>query len=1340
MLKTDGRRHGLRKYRSAATSLVVVIGLVAGLLLAPAPRFQGRAAADTLEIGAGQSRFSWYPDQPSLAPSTINDDDFGQLFSTALDGQVYAQPLVSQGTLLAVTENNSAYGLDPVTGSVDWHHNYGATFTPSVLSCGDLSPKIGITATPVIDPATNIAYFTSKVATAADSSSSVWYMHAVNVATGVEQAGFPVQIQGTATNDPNTTFKAQFEMQRTGLTIVNGVVYAGFGGHCDYPPYLGWVVGVSTAGQITSMWADETGQNSGGGAGIWQAGAAPVVDATGHLFYVTGNGTTAADGPAIGQAQPQGLGECVVKLNTTTTGIVGKLSIADWFCPANAEQLNAFDGDFGSGGPAALPASFQSAQSNFPMMVTAGKDGVVYLLNMNDLGGVAQGSGGSDKVVGKIGPYGGVWSKPAVWGGDGGYVYLPSASPGAAGSGSSGQLNVFKRVVDGSGHVGLSLVGNAPGAFGFSSSSPVVTSDGTTSGSSIVWIVHADDASGVGATLRAYQAVPQGGVLPQLWSSPLGSPGTSAKFNPPAVDNGRVYVGTRDGTIVAFGARAGAPGLQANLVSFPATSLGASASSSATFTATATITVNSVSVQNATSAQIPVFAAGTPTPATPVTLQAGDDLTVPLTFTPAQLGLQSGTLTANTSAGAVNLPLDGDGVASTVPITATPPTIDFGTLPVGGPASNTTITFTNTGGSTFTITGLDDPVGPFTVLNPPATDGSVTVDPGDSIGIGVRFTPPATSGAFVQTFNGQLRLITDAGTALVPVKGSAAPGAQISISPTTIDFGPVAIGQTAARSFIVTNAGGTPLTILKSKPPVANQFKASTMLQEGTVIAPHTHVKETVHFTPTARGVRTDRWVINGNDDTGVQSVRFTATGARFATVPAPSPAGWRLNGSATMRGSTLQLTPARQLRAGSAFWPHAISSKELNVTFRSTIGGGGGADGLTLAFADAATAHPTAVGTNGSRLGFGGIPGVAVALATYPSATNTSANSIGVVNGVTSAGLRWKTISTAIPQLRTGTHLVSVKARDGRLSVLVDGLATFNLAVTLPSKVYLGFTGATGGITDVHSVSSVQITTGPPIVPKPPAPPAVGPRGYRLVASDGGIFGFGSARFYGSTGGMHLNRPIVGMATDPKTGGYWLVASDGGIFAFNAPFLGSMGATHLNAPIVGIAATRDGGGYWMVASDGGIFAFGNARFHGSTGAIHLNQPIVGMAADQQTGGYWLVASDGGIFAFGAPYHGSAGGRRLNAPIVGMAANPDGRGYRLAGFDGALFAFGSAASYGSAAGRLQSSLVVGIAVTSDGRGYWEAASNGAVYQFGNAGFFGAADGQPLKAPIVGISG
>ncbi len=151
--------------------------------------------------------------------------------------------------------------------------------------------------------------------------------------------------------------------------------------------------------------------------------------------------------------------------------------------------------------------------------------------------------------------------------------------------------------------------------------------------------------------------------------------------------------------------------------------------------------------------------------------------------------------------------------------------------------------------------------------------------------------------------------------------------------------------------------------------------------------------------------------------------------------------------------------------------------------------------------------------------------------------------------------------------------------------------------------------------------------------------------------------FAFGDAHFLGSTGAIHLNKPIVGMAATSDGGGYWLVASDGGIFAFgDAPFDGSTGALHLNKPIVGMAATSDGGGYWLVASDGGIFAFGDAPFDGSTGAIHLNKPIVGMAATSDGGGYWLVASDGGIFAFGdAPFDGSTGALHLNKPIVGMA-------------------------------------------------------------------------------------
>ena len=157
-------------------------------------------------------------------------------------------------------------------------------------------------------------------------------------------------------------------------------------------------------------------------------------------------------------------------------------------------------------------------------------------------------------------------------------------------------------------------------------------------------------------------------------------------------------------------------------------------------------------------------------------------------------------------------------------------------------------------------------------------------------------------------------------------------------------------------------------------------------------------------------------------------------------------------------------------------------------------------------------------------------------------------------------------------------------------------------------------------------------------------------------MASDGGIFSFGDAPFYGSMGGQHLNAPVVDIAPTPDGGGYWLVASDGGIFSFgDAPFHGSMGGRHLNEPIVGISADDATGGYWEVATDGGIFSFG-APFLGSTGGIRLSQPVNGMASLADGQGYWFVASDGGIFSEGgAAFHGSMGGAALNAPVVGMA-------------------------------------------------------------------------------------
>ena len=179
---------------------------------------------------------------------------------------------------------------------------------------------------------------------------------------------------------------------------------------------------------------------------------------------------------------------------------------------------------------------------------------------------------------------------------------------------------------------------------------------------------------------------------------------------------------------------------------------------------------------------------------------------------------------------------------------------------------------------------------------------------------------------------------------------------------------------------------------------------------------------------------------------------------------------------------------------------------------------------------------------------------------------------------------------------------------------------------------------------------------------------PSGTPAGYRLTASDGGIFNFGNLPFCGSTGGIVLNQPVVGMAGTSDGGGYWTVARDGGIFSFgDAHFYGSTGNIHLNQPIVGMAAAPGGRGYWLVAADGGIFSFGDAPFYGSTGNIHLNQPIVGMASTPGGQGYWLVAADGGIFSFGdAHFYGSTGNIHLNQPIVGMASTP-GRQGLLAG-------------------------------------------------------------------------
>jgi hypothetical protein len=239
------------------------------------------------------------------------------------------------------------------------------------------------------------------------------------------------------------------------------------------------------------------------------------------------------------------------------------------------------------------------------------------------------------------------------------------------------------------------------------------------------------------------------------------------------------------------------------------------------------------------------------------------------------------------------------------------------------------------------------------------------------------------------------------------------------------------------------------------------------------------------------------------------------------------------------------------------------------------------------------------------------------------------------------------------------------------------------------------------------------------------PSPTAA--QGYWLVARDGGVFSYNRS-FFGSTGSIKLNKPIVGMATTNDENGYWMVGADGGIFAFgDAPYVGSLPADHISASdvvaivsdpstdgyyiigadgsvwnfdapqlgnlpflgfhvndIVGAALTPDDKGMYLAGADGKVYALlGDGTFQGDASSIPLNAPIVGMAVDPLTGGYWLLGKDGGVFSYGAPFYGSTGGLRLNQPVIAMSPTGDGGGYWFTALDGGVFSYGDAQFWGS---------------------------------------------------------
>jgi hypothetical protein len=1007
-------------------------------------------------------RDGWYPEQTSLTPQLVSGGTFGKLWTTSVEGSVYAQPLLADGIVLVATEANKVYGLDPATGSVHWSSTLTSStpWNASDIGCADLTPTIGVTATPVVDPSTNIAYMTHKTYVSGSSGPAVWFMDAIELATGKEKAGWPVQLSGSAQNAPSQTFQATTQLQRPGLLLLEGHIYAAFGSDCDHEPWQGWVFGVSTAGQVTARW---TTRPVGSGAGIWQSGAGLTSDGPGTLMISTGNGG-AQEGPISGKTPPASLGESIVRLAVQPDG---SLKPVDFFSPFDAKQLDGWDADFASGGITALNDSYFGTSGVPHLAVAVGKNGYVYLLNRENLGGIGEGPSGSDNVVQRIGPYGGVWSRPGVWPGEGGWIYIPTASGGTTGNGTSGFLRVYQYGVSAGGEPSLSLQATSPDVFGFSSGAPVITSSGTTAGTALVWMEWTTGSSGSGGQLRAYDPIPKEGKPVLRWSAPIG---TTSKFATPGVAGNRLFVGNREGKVMGFGSPV-TPVMSGPPTTFPTTTDGSTSEQTVTLTANSALTLKQLTTTNTQ------FKLGTPSLTLPATMSAGQSIKVPVSFEPTTTGAIAGTLNAETSLGTVGFSLAGTGQTAGPLLSTSPTVVSFGGTTLGGRLTSAA-TIRNLGATPLKINSVKLPSGPFTASGAP--EAGTTIEPGQAITITLSFEPTEEG-----NFTGEIAFETNGGNGAIGLVGSAGTPGVLQITGERTEYGNVEVGASVTRSFTIKNTGGTPVEITKSKPPIGGEFAATTTLSEGTTIAPGETLTESVTFAPSAAGWGEGAWVINGDDTTGLHEIQFSGAG----TVPAPGGA-WTHNGAATIASGVVTTTPASTFSAGSAFFNTPLDSSDLVVEFEQTIGGGTGADGQAVVFADASKATPKSLGANGGGLGFAGIPGIAVASDTYKNSVNPSSNFVGISDGPGSASnlLHWLATSTAVPSLRSGTHRIKVQALSGTITVWVDDTQVLSDAVTLPPKVLLGFTGGTGGLTDVHMVAGVVISGKASTVEPPPA------------------------------------------------------------------------------------------------------------------------------------------------------------------------------------------------------------------------------------------------------------
>jgi uncharacterized repeat protein (TIGR01451 family) len=755
------------------------------------------------------------------------------------------------------------------------------------------------------------------------------------------------------------------------------------------------------------------------------AGSGLVSDASGDIVFTTGNGTPPANGP--GSVDNGALGQAQVRLRVQ---LDGTLQAVDHFAPYDASVLNLTDSDVGSGGVVALPTQYFGTAAHPRLMVTIGKQGYIWLTDATNMGGVGQGPLGSDAVLNRTGSYlgAGVRGKPAVWGGDGGYVYITTSQGGAG----TGALLAYKYTVDGNGNPALAFAGKSADLFGFGAGSPVVTSDGTTSGSALIWTTWFPPSAapgqppGTGAQLRAYDAVPVNGQMVLRKSFPVA---VATKFAVPGVDNGRLYLGTNDGHVLAFGSPIQAP-LSGSTVSFPRTTVGTSSTATATVTADSALTVSSVSANN------PTFSVVSTTPALPASLAAGDSMQVQLKFTPTAPGGSAAVLSFATSSGPASLSLSAMGQSAGPQLDQFPCCLSFGGV-VTGSSRTSTVTFSNQGAAPLVINGYGMPSAPYTVTGLPPAGSSLAT--GQSFSVNVTFAPTSL-GLFTDTLT--LDTNDPAAVGLDGPNQTIAPGAVtlsgtggtqpvMRLTPQDLNYGSVPVGTTATQTFSVTNTGGTDLNITISKVPGNGQgFTASTSLPESTLIPAGQTVTERVEFTPTTTGPAADAWAITGDDGQGRQDVTFHGVGT---AAPLPTVSIGDLDVNRPSTGTTVANVPVTLSRAASSTVTMTYTTKDGSAT---TAGGDYVATSGTLTFAPGETSKTIPVTINGAQ----------------PSATaETLTVNLGGLNGVTSADGSAKLYlqSTYLP--------VSINVDDASAPAAGGGSTSLAFPVTVSPAPYPG-------------------------------------------------------------------------------------------------------------------------------------------------------------------------------------------------------------------------------------------------------------------------------------------